>query len=81
MGDTAAGLLPNFIRRAAIVRQPIRRIAVLIGIKIFRRLGSGQFTNASNGAVSSFVTGSHHQFRAIRVQNALAFVGGAARQK
>src|SRR5260370_729 len=46
--DTASGLLPDFAGRGAVVRLPVGRIAVLIGIKIFLRLGRHDLVNPAN---------------------------------
>ncbi len=57
--DAPLRSFPNFVGRAVIVRLPVRRIAVLIRIEIFLRLGGGEFTNAANRAVGAFISGSH----------------------
>ena len=51
----AAGLLPNLVRGGLIMRPPIGGIAVLIGIKIFVRLGRNDLPRAEDGAVGPLV--------------------------
>src|SRR5258708_18008878 len=55
MRDAPAGLLPNFICRAAIVRLPVRWIAVLIRVKIFLRLSRYDLLHAANPPFGAFI--------------------------
>src|SRR5260370_42349926 len=80
MRDAPGGLLPNFIRRATIMRLPVRWIAVLIRVKIFLRLSRYDLLHAANCAVGAFIARSHNRFRAKGSKYALAFMGSAARQ-
>src|SRR6185369_10497215 len=80
VGDAATSLFPNFVCRAAIVRLPVRRIAVLIGIKISFGIVGDHFLDAMNGAIGAFVARSNHQFGAKRAENFLALMGRAVRQ-
>src|SRR5258708_4487609 len=80
MSDAAGGLLPNFIRGTEIVGLPVRGVAVLIGIKIFVRIGGDNFLHAANRAVGAFIAGSSYHFRAEGGQDALALVRGAVWQ-
>ena len=80
MRYAAGSLRPDFVRGGAVVRLPVCRIAVLIGIKVFFGLRGHDFMDFVNRAVSAFIARSDHQFRAIGRQNALALVGSAVRQ-
>ena len=71
------GLIPNFVRGAVIVGQPVGGIAVLIGIEIFIGIGGDHLLHATDGAIGGFVAGGHDQFRPISGKHALAFVGSA----
>src|SRR5258707_7459637 len=50
MRDAASGLLPDFAGRGAVVRLPVGRVAVLIGIKIFLRLGRHDLVKPADSA-------------------------------
>ena len=80
MRDAAFGLIPDFVGGAVIVGLPVRGIAVLIGIKIFFRIGGDDFVDFANGAVGGFVARSHDEFGAERGEDALAFVRSAVGQ-
>ena len=80
MRDASFGLIPDFVCGAVIVRLPVRGIAVLIGIKIFLRIGGDDFVNFADRAVGGFVAGSHDEFGAERSEDAFAFVRGAVGQ-
>src|SRR5690242_21435475 len=60
MGDAARGLVPDFVRGSAVVRLPIRGIAVLIGVKVFVRLGCDNFMDFANGSVRALVRSEEH---------------------
>src|SRR6266478_8137242 len=80
MSDVSGGLLPNFIRGTEIVGLPVCRVAVLIGIKIFVRIGGDNFLHTANRAVRAFIAGSSDHLRAKGCQDALALVRGAVWQ-
>ncbi len=80
MRDAAGGLLPNLVGRGAIVRLPVRGIAVLVRVKIFLRIFRHDFLHFANRAVGAFIAGSDHQLRAERGEDALPLVRSAVRQ-
>src|SRR5260370_26561341 len=80
MCDAASGLLPDFAGRGAVVRLPIGRITVLIGIKIFFWVGRNNFMNPANRAIGSFIAGRNDQLRAERTEDALALRRRAVRK-
>src|SRR5258708_13955794 len=63
MCDAASGLLPDFAGRGAVVRLPVGRVAVLIGIKIFLRLGRPHLVNPANSPVRALLAPPNDQFR------------------
>ncbi len=80
MRDAPGGLLPNFVRGAAVMRLPVRGVAVLIGIKIFLRLRRDDLLHAANRTVRALIAWSNNHFRAKGSQYALAFVRSAVGQ-
>src|SRR5260221_8354172 len=61
MRDPPVGLLPDFVCGSAIVRLPVRRIAVLVRIEIFLRLRSGQLADAAKRGGGTLIPRRHHQ--------------------
>jgi len=55
MGDGVFGLLPNFGRGGLVMRAPVGRVAVLIGIKIFLRIAGVNLTSAPDRSVRSCI--------------------------
>src|SRR5271163_1774464 len=80
MRDASAGLLPDFFGGGAIVRLPIRRIAVLIWVEVLFRFRCDDLMNAANCAVGAFVAGSNNELGPQSVEDALALVRGTLRQ-
>ena len=80
MRDLAVRLLPDFRRRGRIVRGGIGRIAVLVRIKIFLRLGGKNFADAADRSVSAFVARRNYQFHAIHRQDLFSLRGRARRK-
>src|SRR5262249_14500998 len=74
MRDAAAGLLPDFVRGAAIVGLPVGRIAVLVGIEIFVGISGDHFFDFSDSAIGAFVAGSDGEFGAKCAENFFAFM-------
>src|ERR1700722_12467626 len=72
MGDAAARLFPNFWRRSFVMCARVRRIAVLIGIKIFFGLGFVELADPVNRAVGAFVTRRVDDLCSICLQNLFA---------
>ena len=80
VGDAAGGLFPDFVGGAAIVRLPVGRIAVLIGIEIFFGIGGDHFLHFADRAVGAFVAGSDDEFGSECAENFLTLVRSAVRQ-
>ena len=80
MRDAAGSLRPNFVRRGAIVRLPVRGITVLVRVKIFLRISRDDFMHFANRPVGAFIAGSDHQLRTKRREDALPLVRSAVRQ-
>src|SRR5262249_29600642 len=80
VGEAPACLLPSLVRCRAVVRLPIRRIAVLIRIKVFLRLSLYDFVHSPDRPIRSFVSWRYHQLRAVGRQNPLPFVRSARRK-
>src|SRR5207244_720673 len=72
ISDATGSLLPNLICRGAVMRLPVRRIAVLVGVKVFVRLRSHDLVYFTNRTVGAFVARSNHQFCTIGSQDAFA---------
>src|SRR5690349_17839374 len=77
MSDAAFGLIPDFVGGAVIVGLPVGSVAVLIGIKIFLRIGGDDLVDFADGSVGRFVAGSDDEFGAECRKDALAFVRSA----
>src|SRR4051812_44768188 len=80
MRNASTSLFPDFIGGGAIVGLPVRRIAVLIGVKIFVRLGCDYLLYAANRTVRTFITRSNNHLRAEGGQDSLALVRSAVWQ-
>src|SRR5258708_13597807 len=80
MCDAASGLLPDFAGRGAVVRLPVGRVAVLIGIKIFLRLGRHDLVNPANSAVGALIARRNDPPPAKRTEDAFVLGGGTARK-
>src|SRR5205807_1902555 len=80
MRNAARSLRPDFVRRSAVMRLPIRRIAVLVGVKIFVGLCGNNLVYLANRAVRALIARRDDQFRAIRLEDALALLRSAVRQ-
>src|SRR5437588_4074694 len=80
MRNAARSLRPDFVRRSAVMRLPIRRIAVLVGVKIFVGLCRNNLVYLANRAVRALIARRDDQFRAIRLEDALALLRSAVRQ-
>src|SRR5256885_2556235 len=77
----AARLFPYLVRGRAVMRLPICGIAVLVGIEICTGICGNEFAHTANRAIRAFVARRHHQFRAVRAEDALPFMGGAIWQE
>lgn len=73
MRHPAVRLVPDFHAGGVVVRLPVGRVAVLIGIKVAVRVSGYQLAHGKNGPVAAFFSGRQHQFSAIRAQNGDAF--------
>src|SRR5580704_6272775 len=80
MSDAPAGLLPDLICGGAVMRLPVRRIAVLIRVEILFRVGRNNLMHPPDGPVRSFVTRSDDQLSAQSSEDPFALVGRAVRQ-
>src|SRR5713226_10702314 len=80
MGDAPAGLLPDFVGGGLVVRAPVCRIGVLVGIEILSGLAGVDFARAADGAVRTLVRRGNHQLDAVRLKDPLAFLRGVFRQ-
>src|SRR5580700_3152157 len=80
MRDAPAGLLPDFLCRGEVVRLPIGRIAVLVRVKVFFRLGRNYLMNPPNRSVRAFVTRCDDKLSAKRTEDAFALMRSAVRQ-
>src|ERR1700730_2878162 len=80
MSYAPGGLLPNFIGGAVVMRLPVGRVTVLIGIKIFFGIGGDNFVYAPNCAVGGFIAGRDLQCCSISNKDALALVRSAVRK-
>src|SRR4029077_11612964 len=80
MSDADRSLFPDFGGSGAIVRLPISRIAVLIGIKIFFGLCGDDLVHFADGAVGAFIARSADEFRAEGRKDPFALVRSAVWQ-
>src|SRR5947207_8780227 len=77
----AARLFPDLSRGCAVMRLPICGIAVLVRIEICVGICGNELAHSANRTIRAFITRRHHQFRAVRNKNALAFMRGAMWQE
>src|SRR5271165_3599326 len=80
MRQAGAGLLPDFLGGSAVVRLPIRRIAVLIRVEILFRVGRDDLVNAPNCAVRPFIARGDNELCTQSTEDAFALVRSAVRQ-
>ncbi len=73
-------LLPDFRPRTRIVRLPVGRVVVLVGIKILVRLLRVYFAGFQNRAVRGQARVGQNQMRAVCPQQLLALIVGIGRQ-
>ena len=78
--DAPLGLLPNFRSGGLVMRLPVGRVAVLVGVEKLVRRRSVNLPCAADGAVRSFVRRRQNQLGAIGGQNALALRAGVRRK-
>src|SRR5580704_16737774 len=80
MRDAGASLPPDLLSGSAVVRLPIRRIAVLIRIEILFRLSRNNLMNAPDGAVGAFIARGDDEFGPQSIEDSLALVRSAVWQ-
>src|SRR5215472_518384 len=80
MGDAARSLRPNLVGRGAVMRLPVGRIAVLVGIKVLLRRGGHDLVNLANRAVGPFIAWSDDQLGPVGPKDALALERSAVRK-
>src|SRR5580692_1077076 len=80
MRDAGAGLLPDLLSGRAVMRLPIRRIAVLIRVEILFRFGCDYLMNAPNCAVGALIAGSNNKLGTKSSEDAFALVRSAVWQ-
>src|SRR5260370_19308346 len=76
VGNVVFGLLPNLERGGLIVRAPICRIAVLIGIEIPLRIAGVNLARPAYGSIGARVSGSQDDLGAVGRQNSLSLRAG-----
>src|SRR5579859_7951477 len=79
VGDAAGSLLPDFIRGRTVMGLPVGGIAVLVGVKVFSRIGGHDFVDFANRAVGTLVAWGDDQLRTVGRQDALAFMRSTIR--
>src|SRR5262249_42197801 len=75
-----ASLFPNLVCGGAVMRLPVRRIAVLVWIEVSSRLSLDDFVHSANRTIGPFIPRSNDEFRPIRPEDALALMRGTGRQ-
>ena len=76
MGDPTARLLPDFRRRAVIVRLPVGRVGVLVRVEIPLRVLGEDAPRLADGAIGTLQRARQHQRRAVRLQDPLSLLVG-----
>src|SRR5260370_21334944 len=76
VGNVVFGLLPNLERGGLIVRAPICRIAVLIGIEIPLRIAGVNLARPAYGSIGARVRGLQDDLGAVGPQNSLSLRAG-----
>ena len=78
--DAPGGLLPDFHRRAIVVRLPVGGVVVLVGIKIGVGVLGVELPGFADGAVGAFGRVGQDQLCPVSLENSLALQAGVGRQ-
>ena len=81
MGDAMVGLLPNLHCRPREMRLPVGVVVVLVGVKIFSRVGGHQAAALVVGAVGAFQRVGLDDFRAVKPHQLFALLRGVGGQE